>query len=711
MNTKFTLALAALAALFQSNSFASFSHTIQDPQKPWVYASGVIEESTISVKPQGTYTEYGVYLTFSAKGYYQQSVADTFEVQFYFDLPENAIITDSWLWVGNNIVQAKMYDRSRATTVYEGIVNRRKDPSILYKNSATTYELRVFPMAGNEVRKVKITYLLPSNLQQTGSFNSLPIEVVKNSSIVNKMNLLIYEDSIKGFTQPYIVESGSLANYDSTSNAYKITFNGFNLNQLSTLTVKYNSVINNQHFFSVQQEPGNSGFYQMAFQPKDFFNIQSNKKLLLLVDYASGNSSLTKEAVLDNLKSLLIQSAASGDSFNLILSNLTPYKASNNWLPLDTTTINMVFSATLSQQLSSYSNLQQLLVSGVNFMNQQGGGGNALLLSSESKIQSELNSSSLISDLVGTMVKRFPIHVLNYNNSNYSCYYFNGRYYSGNGYFLWNLSNATGGNYDQLYDQYCYSGTVKAFSTTLNSLYDNLQGSIRNINVNITTTGGVGFASYVLDNGNNGIGNSIKIVGRLVGDFPMDISVSGIVGSNLYYKTVTVNSLPYTDTMARKIWMGKYLSELEAISNNSNSGIREIMDSSIKYRILSLHTAFLALEPSDSTQVCSNCPDESSNFPSVGIEELNDSLKLKVKAYPNPFSAEITFEVNPDAAIQEIIITDLAGRKIKMISVDETTSNVKWNGTNDEGGTVTSGLYIVYVKTSIGNKTLRLSKM
>jgi len=92
-------------------------------------------------------------------------------------LPENAIVDDSWLWIGKDIIKAKLMDKWTATGIYEGIVKRRKDPSILMKQSATQYELRVFPLVGNQTRKVKITYLMPITWSKINVAASLPTEV------------------------------------------------------------------------------------------------------------------------------------------------------------------------------------------------------------------------------------------------------------------------------------------------------------------------------------------------------------------------------------------------------------------------------------------------------------------------------------------------------------------------------------------------------
>jgi Ca-activated chloride channel family protein len=115
---------------------------INDPTYTWNWQNGKITDASLSVHPKGLYVEYGLYLTFSGSttNFAQNS---NLEVVLDFELPKGAIVLDSWLWVGEDIVQGKLIDRWSASQIYEGIVNRRREPSLLLNTSDTQYELRV----------------------------------------------------------------------------------------------------------------------------------------------------------------------------------------------------------------------------------------------------------------------------------------------------------------------------------------------------------------------------------------------------------------------------------------------------------------------------------------------------------------------------------------------------------------------------------------
>jgi hypothetical protein len=119
------------------------------------------------VKPQGIYAEVGLYLHLSARdwGYGQD---DQLEIELDFTLPEDAIVIDSWLWVEGKIIRGELMDKWTAAEIYEDIVDRRRDPSILYKHYDNQYELRIYPLIADSYRKVKITYLVPMQWHANG---------------------------------------------------------------------------------------------------------------------------------------------------------------------------------------------------------------------------------------------------------------------------------------------------------------------------------------------------------------------------------------------------------------------------------------------------------------------------------------------------------------------------------------------------------------
>jgi len=153
---------------------------VQDPQF-WEQDQGTIEEAQFTIQPRGIYMEVGMYLTLSGRGAYFENEKRNVEIIMGFDLPENSIVIDSWLWINEDIIQADILDRWTASNIYNEIVGRRQDPSLLTKNGENQYELRVFPMQSDSTRRVKITYLVPGNWSNGEVSIPLPTGLLQSS--------------------------------------------------------------------------------------------------------------------------------------------------------------------------------------------------------------------------------------------------------------------------------------------------------------------------------------------------------------------------------------------------------------------------------------------------------------------------------------------------------------------------------------------------
>ncbi len=75
------------------------------------------------------------------------------EYATFFDLPEGAFISNYYLYVGEEKVEALLAEKKTALWVYRQIVNTRKDPGIIYYNDKGKLGFRVFPFVRDEYRK------------------------------------------------------------------------------------------------------------------------------------------------------------------------------------------------------------------------------------------------------------------------------------------------------------------------------------------------------------------------------------------------------------------------------------------------------------------------------------------------------------------------------------------------------------------------------
>ena len=101
-----------------------------------------------------------------------------------------------------------------------------------------------------------------------------------------------------------------------------------------------------------------------------------------------------------------------------------------------------------------------------------------------------------------------------------------------------------------------------------------------------------------------------------------------------------------------------------------------------------------------------NVANVSSNVTSAAIKLVPGVFALH-QNYPNPFNpiTEIQFDI-PEATVVNISIFNLMGQKVKTLTNEQTLPGyhvVKWDGTNDKGMSVSTGMYFYTLQTGTHN--------
>jgi hypothetical protein len=684
---------------------------VGDPRNSWQTYQGTIEEASLTVSPKGLFMEYGLYLTFSSRGTEWTNQKDTLEVTLNFDLPENAMITDSWLWFGKDTIKAVILDRWTASSIYESIVQRRRDPSILFKQSANQYELRIFPMAGNETRKVKITYLLPVSWNKYNISTSLPFPILKTSlTLPEKFNITIIDDA--NWKNPQIPGDENLVFKNETNkngDVYK-TVEIPSSKYSNNLKIGFDTPLKNGFYFS-KYKSGDEGFYQLALSPSAFLKSSDAKKVAVLVDYDASNTNLKSREILSMLKEEMQNNLNSADSFNLIVSNLNIIRHSDKWVQATHQNIESAFHIH-SDQLSSYSNLAALLANGINFVKDNGNNASILLISNSNQFSDYKVANKLIDDLTGLMTDKTPVHIADYQSLNYGYYYINQRYF-GNEYFYSNLAKLTGGTYQNLQNG---KTEPEIFSWALKYM----QGSINSFDLHTTLKNGFCYSRYNLNKDENVayINEMILQVGKFKGTLPFEINFSGEYNHEIFSERFEIdeNAATENDSVIQKIWAGAFIKNMEK-DYTSNDIVGEIIQESIKNRILSLYTSFLCLE--DTSRWCLTClPNQFKNDMDNVLTSANNSGELKdtVSVYPNPFRENISIEIQltETSALQDLSVYDLKGSLIykfdKNILNAGSKKTISWNGQSQNGEKLKAGIYLLVFRTAKTSKTIKLVK-
>lgn len=708
MVKKLSVSVVFILVMVITNVYGYDQLWIRDP-RGWRSGQGTIEEAVISVRPRGLFMEFGLYLTFSAKGLNFGS-GDTLEVEFFFDLPAESIVHDSWLWIGKDIIRGEIMDKWTAAAIYEDIVKRRRDPSILYKRGAGNYELRIFPMAGNESRKVKITYLAPTQWTIDKVFAALPTNLLRTSrNPLSTFFLLNWPDS--EWQNPGLVEFPNIQ-FTSHSDSAFGTFLQANIPPAaiqSALNFSVSAPYKNGIYLSKHQID-QDGLYQLAFLPSAALNISTPHKVALLFDYDAAKSTVSKSEILNSIRSLLHSQFTASDSFNLIFTGLEIKRASESWLSADSTTIEKYMNIGTSL-LSSYSALPLLLANGIDFVKKHGNDGTLVLVSDTDYLGNNQVANGLIQELLQLMNPVLPIHVVDFQNSNYSYHWIGGRTYYGNEYFYTNLTRMTTGNY--------YSArSGLALSQMLSQAFQSLGGFMRSFDLYTRMQNGFCHSRYSSNFANQSayVHRPIMQVGKFTGTFPMAIEVSGVYQDEIFSRKFEVHEqeISQVDSIASEIWTGRYIQSLEE-QPQTNDIVNEIVKTSITERILSLYTAFLCLEPARGGQVCYDCMDESGVIAGVEMTEdvENDSL---IQAYPNPFNSRTVIKIKLSGTTQtkdlSFRIFNVLGQVVRTFSTEALSGlnhyQFTWDGKDDHGVDVSTGTYFFVVSSPQARHSLKL---
>lgn len=687
---KLIILLLLLQTIGLGQTFAQASLWVLNPQNNWYWRQGRIENATVAIRPAGTYFEVGLYLTISSAG---TSFSGDIQLEsvLNFNLPPGSHVLDSWLWVGEDIIQGKIIDKWTASNIYEGIVNRRRDPSILKKMGTDQYELRVYPMKPGETRKVKITYLVPSIWNSGKASVPLPTHILKASNQIPALYTLVWTD--EGWEVPDIPEISDdvFISYQDVEFGSYLRYDIPNSLAGSSLSFRMNAPLTNGLFLTIGEDKDESGVYQLAVDFSQFLDNEESSKLAILVDYEGSNTQISREQIFSTLEQYLLDHYTEKDSFNLFYSRYEIAMYSDNWVPVTKTELAAALQPLKDGFLTLYSNLPGLLVRGNSFLNDNSGG-QLVLYSNADNFGTQEKANNLVKDI--KEMDLAPLHIADFQNEQFSNHRIGNRWYNGQEYLFINLSRITGGVYEKL-------NSHINLDALCSSVFGSLNGAISAFDLYSTATGGFCYARFNQKESEiYHLGEYFVQTGRFIGGAPFSFILTGIYNSEPFNQLIVVedDQIFYGDSLIRKAWYGHHILELETGQQN-NEKVTQILSESIDNRVLSKYTAFLCLEPSDSVAVCLSCMDESR------LTWINDMLNVRselLKLFPNPCVdfLNITFDVSSDwdqedVKIQVFSIMGKLVHEIRPEIIPGQENSVEWNLATSDGARVSSGQYLV----------------
>lgn len=705
----FTCCLLLSLFIGQSPLSAQPWLTVNDPQL-WDQFPGTIDEASIVVKPKGIYMEVNMYLTFSAQGSYF-APSDTLEVVLDFDLPQDAIVHDSWLWIEDEIIKADIIDRWTASAIYEEIVGRRQDPSILFKQTATRYQLRIFPMAANSSRSVKISYLVPTKWQGGEVIIDLPYEILAASFVpLDQVEIITYLDP--EWSEPQIAEFSTAA-FQTANNPDLGTFWYLNLpfeEIPGGLTFSVKAPLENGIYAS-QHAPAN--IYQLVFSPVDVFDLSSynNNKVAFVLAYHPDNSfNIDKTFLLNQLRDQMLEELSEGDYFNLFLDDgQNPSGLSEDWIPYSWDAVNDLFESFSENALEDNAVLPNIIQNAIGFIQESQEPGEIIVISNSQSEGWLIDANPIIEQIEEQIgADTIPIHIVDFQNTNFWHFWWSaGSEWVGNEYFYDNIARISGGNYE-------LTGSYSAKLSNILQQMSSLNGTL-----DLYTTLEEGFCYQRFDlNASNGqvdLSQPVLQIGKYQGNFPLKIIANGFFEGNVFSEEIILptNEVYQADTLAEEMWAGNYVHSLER-STQSNQNISDIVDRSMSERVLSLYTAFLCLEPSLGGEPCVGCIDETDD--EIFVTDVKEEIMLDtltITAFPNPFIHEVKISLEIAEGTQldayQFAVYNAYGQLIKSfnkaLEVTQGMVELTWDA---EAENRPSGVYFFVVDNGDSRQTFKL---
>ncbi len=629
----------------------------------WDLRPGTLQDVDYWITPGATFIQIDADFTISAAGTHF-SARDTLEAVLNLSLPDQSVVTDSWLWIENSIIKARIQDRWTAEDQFEEIVMRNLDPSILTRGFNQQYELKVFPMTVNWNRRVRISFVIPAALDDGQLSCILPNSILPTQQIADdeieihvrareSLDVLTIGDQVEISTQPGLITSRLLP-----KNAFGSQIS-FAAPDVQYLLQTYS--LEDQKYFGLNLD--DEQFLQ---------KVSGVDKSLFIFDYSLANSIENLSEICDALVNGLRASFAEEEQLALFID---PDQVLE-WTPATEDGIKE-FAAKIRAS-DGFSDLPDALIMGIEYGHDLGADQIFLVSNSSPNWNADQISKALQWSRDANQ-ENLPIHVISYQNTNWTTQSLNGLHFENNNYFLENLTAAHQG-----------SLTVAPREEAISpEVFSSLRARGRQVHraIDVDVPSGLAYAAEQ----HGGI-----YYGRYFGDEEFEVTIIDITNQKIDTVLKVKPNVKGVSHPIMQQWAGL---QIEEMSNSLNGGyyyydfderIFDIISLSLDSRVLSSYTALLALEPALGGKVCEFCDVEEPGgqisrdfvFNTLGTEmTTSDDNSLtpveeiewtpwQLRISPNPAHDLVRIEISDELPEHnlEVKVFDLKGSNLLEIS-------------------------------------------
>jgi hypothetical protein len=668
-----------------------------------------INEATLVIRPVGDYVEFNLYMTVSYdfQSWFFKNYNEL-EFKWQFDLPEDAIVHEFWYWQGDSIITADILDKWTAELLFNNVSSPVRNPGLLtqsYANSdgQVTHELRLFPIKRNEQRRFKIQYLLPARPTGNSMRVWLPMSqlIAQNTPGIKQLKILYKYGSIP--FEPKIIGTNVIQSKNNiTTSDWEIVIP---VESDQFVEMELPSPITKNIFMTTYSQE-NENFYHLAVYPPQIPKVATPRNVLFVIDFNRFNTNdLDGDFLLSYLKESVMQAFSESDSINVMVAYDQIISGGSNWIPCKKDSVDKLFQKIMMRSFPSYNNLLPLISRATDFINSHGSSAEVLSITNTNTINlGETDKIQLADDIVKKFKQGTKLHFIDLDNKGY-LYYNNGFYET---------------QMQSFYGRITYPSSGDLFFLRYNSLKEMLYSFLyeeishyESIEVQMRFQEGYAHSKHLIASheGYYPMNTPIMQVGKFSGQFPVEITVFGKYKTKTQNYSITINESDVVkgNNQIATAWYGGHIQSLLKLPYDPLT-ISDIIDLSLKQKILTPYSGFLVFNLDENHGYCSTCQDESGNKnTSVETSEADSTINLEVSVFPNPFNptTTINYELPANGYVHVKVYNILGESVADLVNATETKGKhiVSFNGSK-----YASGIYILTISLESSKKNYFTSK-
>lgn len=622
MKTLFKTTVAALLLPLCAQAYTNLQVT--DPRNGGLWAGGVIDKAIVDITPQGQYAMYDLHLAISA-GKIEDKDYDSLEISCNFDLPAGAVVKSASLLIDGVWTEAALMPRNEAHAIYEGVVQRRRDPLIVYKNYGDNYLFKIFPLEAGSKREMKLRYAMPAGEEKGNKSLALPWDLLNASS--KTPELVINVAKTDDFTAPSI---GGTA-FTETDKGYTMTVPAEAVSAKPAFT---SSIPAGKISFDYSRSKDGIS-YKLGFVPSQLFELNSGKKVLFIVDndpakyndttynytgeYDAKGNWVSNKSV-QNVYTLnpvptdtvakyigkMLGTLDAGNSFNIVVKNSGTYTYSDQWKACTPANIAEAIAAIKANSTDYKADMKELITASAKLINED----NVVpVVISDNRQFSQYQYSQAV-NYAAELVKAVPLNKtlhafdisqLRQKTETSAQYYYNYSYSV--------LLNSMLNKYGSVSQSYSYPYNVyntSYFTMYFPTFYEADQSRLVLFSVSSQsdkgsvydkTIGAMPAFAY----------NAYSEMGRLAEGTEFKATVSFRYRGQHYTSTYT---FPIGDNYSEMVEDACAVQIIDALNNSGDAYAKlEAKKMSGEMQVLSRNSALLSIDPDAQVTPCWDCPD------------------------------------------------------------------------------------------------------